>query len=202
MEEKLRFHDRVWQWFEGHSGTHYALVWLGLVSFFDGFISPIPTELYLVALIIAQPKRWWQYLIVSSIGAVGGATVGYFVGNVLFNFLGTLLIHFYHLQKVFMYAQHLLYGHTFLVMALAPFIFPIPEKVFIYAAGFLGVHFIPYLLGYFVGHTLRLAIVLYLADRYGKKVFDTLKEYLLIIGIGIVCVVVIYGIVHLYRLPL
>ncbi len=202
MEERIRFHDRLWQWFENHSETHYALVWLGLVSFFDGFISPIPTELYLIALMVARPARWWQYLIVTSLGALGGAMVGYVIGNALFQAVGVPLIRFYHLQTAFVYARQLLHGHTFLVMALIPFIIPIPQKVFIYTAGFLGVHFIPYALGYFVGQTMRLAIVLYLAGRYGRRVFDTLKEYLLVIGIAIVSIILIYGIVHLYHLPL
>ncbi len=202
MEETLRLHDRMWQWFSKHAESHYVLVWLFLVAFADAFISPLPTELFLVALMVAQPQRWKLFLSISIIGALLGAALGYFIGHILFQFIGLPIITFYHLQNAFAYSQHFLRGHVFLTMAILPFVVIIPEKVFIYAAGFLGIHFWLFMAGYFVGQSIRITLVTYLAGKYGRQVTAFFKDYILIIGVLVLAAILIYGIVQLHLLPL
>ncbi len=202
MEEHLRLSDRLSQWVTRHAEGPYILPWLALLAFLDGCISPFPAEIFLAALMVAHPKRWREYLLVTALAAAAGASVGYLIGGLLFQFLGQPLIDTYHFQKAFLTAQHLLHGHIFLTMAIAPFILPLPEKVFIYAAGFLGAHFIPFITGYFLGHTIRLAVFMYLAGRYGQQVIRLLEEYILIIAGVVLMMALLYGIVHWHLLPL
>jgi len=189
--------EKMWQWFVVHAERPHALGWLGLISFADAIISPLAPEVFLVVLTLAHPHRWKQYLITAVTTSIAGAAVGYYIAVFLFNQFGEPLLAFYHLQSAFAFARHLIAGHVFIAMAVASFT-PIPDKVFIYAGGFLGVNFIPYILGYLLGRGLRMALIVYLTHRYGKRALDIFTKYILwfvsllfILGVG-------YAIVHLH----
>jgi membrane protein YqaA with SNARE-associated domain len=168
--------ERSTQWFIRHAESRHALVWLGFLSFIDAIFFPIAPEVFLVALMLAHPKRWKQYLPVALVCSVLGAAVGYTIARFLFLQFGGPLLDFYHLKNAFESAQHLIRGHVFLAMAVGNFM-PIPDKVLIYAGGFLGVHFLPFITGYFVGRGLRMSFFAFLAERFGKRLLDLVERY-------------------------
>ncbi len=195
------FRNRIWQWFSAHAQSKRALPWLAVIAFTDTIISPLAPEIFLVALMLAHPKRWREYLPVSIAFSTLGAVVGFYVASFLFVQFGDPILHFYGLEKGFNTARHLLLGHVFLVMTLASFT-PLPDKVFIYAAGFLGVHFWPFILGFFLGRSIRMALVCYLTERFGKHILDLMGRYALwFFGVAL-ALLAIYGIVHWHLLPL
>lgn len=189
------FHARSWAWFQKHAESPHALFWLGLVSFADAIFFPIAPEIFLVALMLAHPARWKQYLPVAILSSAAGASVGYLIARVLFHQFGEPILQFYHLESAFLYARHLIMGHVFWAMAVASFT-PIPDKVFIYAGGFLGVHFLPFMSGYFLGRGVRMALVTYLTGRFGKHILDLINRYLLIVGVALLALGIIYIVLH------
>ncbi len=197
VEQILSLREKMWNWFEYHSKRPHALYWLGIVAFTDAVLSPLVPEVFLAALMLVHPNRWKQYLSVSIISTAAGAAVGYLIAGFLFKQFGEPILALYGLQPAFMAAKHLIIGHVFLTMLVASFT-PIPDKVFIYAGGFLGVHFFPFISGYVLGRGLRMAIVAYLAGRYGKQALDILNRYLLWAGGVLVILAIIYAIVHLH----
>jgi uncharacterized membrane protein YdjX (TVP38/TMEM64 family) len=86
---------------------------------------------------------------------------------------------------------------VFTTMALATFT-PLPDKMFIYAAGFLGVRFVPYIVGYFVGRGIRMSIMTYVTARYGRRVIEVANKYAIIVGAVVVAGAVLYGMVRLH----
>lgn len=189
--------ERSWQWFVGHAHRPHALAWLALVAFTDAIISPLAPEVFLVALMLAQPSRWRQYLATAVLSTIAGAAVGYYVAVFLFHQFGEPLLAFYHLQNAFRVARSLIMGHVFLTMAVASFT-PVPDKVFIYAGGFLGVHFLPYITGYFLGRSIRMALVVYLTGRYGQRALDLFTKYILWVAPFVFALLLWYVIVHLH----
>lgn len=172
------WHERVWEWFVIQARRPHALFWLALVSFADAIFFPVAPELFLVALVLAHKERSRVYLAVSASFSALGAASGYFIAAFLFHQFGEPILVFYHLEAAFDTARHFIAGHVFLTMAVASFT-PIPDKVFIYAGGFLGVNFAPFITGYVLGRTARMAIFVYLTERYGMAVLDLIKKYIL-----------------------
>lgn len=189
--------EKSWQWFIGHAERPHALGWLALVSFTDAIVSPLAPELFLVALMLAHPGRWRQYLATAVFSTIAGAAVGYYIAVFLFHQFGEPLLAFYHLQMAFETARRLIMGHVFLTMAVASFT-PIPDKVFIYAGGFLGVRFAPYIVGYFLGRSIRMALVVYLTGRYGQDAFTLFTRYIIWAAPLVLALAVGYAIVHLH----
>lgn len=192
---------KVWDWFTRLAQGPHALWWLAVAAGLDPIFSPLAPEIYLVALMLAHPARWRSYLSVSIVSSTVGAAAGYVVGAFLFHQFGLPLLQFYHLQGAFNQARHLIMGHVFVAMVLAAFS-PIPEKVVVLAGGLLGVHFTPFILGFFVGRSIRLAVITYLTQRFGKHILDFLHRYFLAFTLLLLAVLIYYGIVHFHILPL
>jgi len=193
--------DKSWAWFVERAHSKHALVWLAVVAFTDAVISPLVPEAFLAALMLARPDKWKQYLSTSIVSTTAGAAVGYYIGRFLFQTFGQPLLHLYGLGPAFAEAQHLIRGHVFIALALASFT-PIPDKVFIYASGFLGVHFLPYIAGYMLGRGTRMAIVTYVVGAHGERVIAVINRYFLYVALAVVVLFAYYGIVHWHVLPM
>lgn len=178
----------------------HALWWLGLISFTDALFFPVAPEIFLVALTLAHKERARSYLAVAITCSALGAATGYFVAAFLFKQFGEPILAFYNLQGAFRMARHYIMGHVFLAMAVASFT-PIPDKVFIYAGGFLGVHFVPYFLGYVLGRGIRMALFVYLTHRFGAEALVFIKRYFLWVSIFVLVLAIIYAMVRADVLP-
>ncbi len=189
--------DKSWAWFEQHAHSKHALFWLAVVAYTDAVISPLVPEAFLAALMLARPDRWKQYLATSITSTTLGAASGYFIAAFLFHTFGEPLLNLYGLGHAFVAAQHLIRGHVFLTLTLASFT-PIPDKVFIYASGFLGVHFLPFIAGYMLGRGVRMAIVAYVVGKYGKGVIAVINRYFLYVALAVVALFGYYIIVRLH----
>ena len=193
--------SRLWSWFQNHAQSPHALVWLALVAFSDAVFLPIAPEVFLVALMLAHPPRWRQYLATAIPFSIAGAAVGYYIAHALFYQLGVHVIEFYGLQHAFELARQFIHGHVFLTMMLANF-GPVPDKMFIYAGGFLGVNFVPFITGYAVGRGIRLSVAVYLTGRYGAQALDIIRRYFVAAALAAVVLGTMYAMVHWHLLGL
>ena len=191
------WHERTWAWFTAHARRPHALFWLGLVAFADAIFFPIAPEVFLVALTLAHKERARAYLAVAAGFSALGAGAGYFVATFLFHQFGEPILAFYHLETAFNTARYFIAGHVFLAMAVASFT-PIPDKVFIYAGGFLGVHFVPFITGYVLGRAARMAIFVYLTERFGMEALVIIRRYFTYFAALLVMLAIIYAMVRWY----
>ncbi len=202
MENYLKtWQGTLWAWFTEHARKPHALWWLGLIAYTDAIFFPVAPEVFLVALTLAHKERARVYLAVAAVCSALGAASAYFLAAFLFHQFGEPILAFYGLQTAFRTARHFIMGHVFWAMAVASFT-PIPDKVFIYAAGFLGAHFAPFFLGYVLGRTARMAIFVYLTEVFGQEALTIIKRYFTYFAILVVVLGIIYGMVHWHLLGL
>jgi len=55
---------------------------LGFISFIESFIFPIPPDVLIIPMTIADRQRWMKIAIIATTGSVLGACLGYFIGYV------------------------------------------------------------------------------------------------------------------------
>jgi membrane protein YqaA with SNARE-associated domain len=199
LETLTQWQERVWTWFTAHARSRHALLWLGLVAFADAIFFPIAPEVFLVALVLAHKERAKTYLAVAAASSAAGAVAGYFIAAFIFKEFGAPILEFYHLEHAFEVARHTIGAHVFWAMAAASFT-PIPDKVFIYAGGFLAAPFLPFVVGYVLGRTARMTLFVFLTEAYGRAVLGLMARYFKWVGVALVTILVIYGIVrwHLF----
>ncbi len=201
MENYLEtWQEKLWAWFQEHARRPHALWWLGAIAYSDAIFFPVAPEVFLVALVLAHKERAKTYWAVSAVCSALGAASAYLLATFLFHQFGEPILAFYNLQHAFAAAQHFIGRHVFWALAAASFT-PVPDKVFIYAAGFTGAPFLPFFLGYVLGRTARMALFVFLTESYGKHALDLIKRYFIWFSVLVVVLAALYIVVHWHLAP-
>ncbi len=192
--------ERMWVWFTNHARSRFALWWMALIAFTDTIFSPIAAETFLAALVLAHRERWRTFLLVSWFSSIAGAITGYWLLYFAFRAFGEPFLATWGLGGVYAQAQDLFGGQIFLAMLLASFT-PLPDKLFIYAAGILGLPFLPFVAGFVIGRGARMSIVTYVVWKFGAPVLELVNKYSIYAGAGAVAILVAYAMVHWHLIP-
>jgi len=134
------------------------------LSFLEGFIFPVPPEIMLAPMSLAQPKRALWFATLSLVGSVAGAFVGYLLGHYAFAALHPVIEWLGWSDKIDEQVAQLrqVVAHSpwqaFWLLVLVGFT-PIPLKIFTWASGVVGVPMLPFLLSMVVGRGKRVYLV-------------------------------------------
>jgi membrane protein YqaA with SNARE-associated domain len=176
-----------------------ALVWakhrhaeryLAAMSFAESVFFPIPPDVMLAPMSLAQPKKAWRFASFATIASVVGGIVGYLLGFWLFEPVVEPLIAHMHWQEKFDIALNWFKDYGVWVVFLAGFS-PIPYKVFTIGAGVLQMAFLPFLIASAIGRGARFFLVSALMKWGGAKMEQKLRQYIEILGWGLVVLIAV-----------
>jgi len=117
-----------------------ALPALAAVAFAESSFFPIPPDLLLAPMTLAQPRRAWRYALVATIFSVLGGMLGYAIGAVLYDTVGQWLVSFYGYGAK-MQALKETYAQWGWLVILVKGVTPIPYKLVTITSGLLGYNF-------------------------------------------------------------
>ena len=184
----MSWHDGILDFILDH--TNSAV--LGLVSFTEAIIQPLPPDLvYLPMLYDAMgntPLVLWYFLVVT-LSSVAGSYIGYLIGKRW----GRQLLDKFAKQKHIAKLEALTERYGTIGIFIAAFS-PIPYKVFGWVAGMGEMDKRPFLIAGLFGRSLRFGLEALLIGIYGKKALDAINTFLdneLLIGIGMIIIGII-----------
>lgn len=169
-------YDRVMRW----SKHPYAQRYLAVLSFAESSFFPIPPDVMLAPMSLAQPRRAWRYAALTTVASVLGGVAGYLIGLFAFELIEPLIRSAGYWGK---YEQ----VHTwfeqwgFWAIFIAGFS-PIPYKLFTISAGVLSMSLFPFILASAIGRGARFFLVAGLMVWGGERMERTLREYIDRIG--------------------
>jgi membrane protein YqaA with SNARE-associated domain len=113
---------------------------LAVVAFAESSVFPIPPDVLLAPMALAQPRRAWAFALICTVASVTGGMLGYAIGALLFDTVGQWLIHLYgYADRV---AQlKAAYAHWGALIILLKGLTPIPYKLVTIVSGLLGYNF-------------------------------------------------------------
>ena len=164
---------------------------LAAIAFAEASFFPIPPDIVLVPMALAQPKRAWTYAAICTIASVVGGMLGYAIGALLYNTVGLWLINLYHYgDKVdslrAFYAQ---YGGLFI---LVKGLLPIPYKLVTIITGLLGYNFYLFVLLSLITRGARFFILAGIVNRFGEPIKAALERHFTIILV-LFCALIVVG---------
>jgi membrane protein YqaA with SNARE-associated domain len=165
-----------------------ARVWLAFFAFAESSFFPIPTDLFLIALLLANRTRWFFDAFITTTFSVLGGLAGYLIGAFFFLALAEPLIVFYGLEADFQSLATLFADNAFLAIFAAAFT-PIPYKVFTIGAGFFSVNVIIFIFASFLGRGMRFFAVAYIAQRWGEQFRYLIFKYFNIVSLIVLAVI-------------
>ena len=179
---------RLYDWTLHWANTPYALPALFLLSFAEASVFPIPPDVLLLAMGLANPSRSLVYAAVSTLGSVLGATLGWFLGAGLWAALGISPAcpeyagGAWFFDNVPSFSCEVfgrvaaLYHQNALAALLTAAFTPIPFKVFTLAAGVFGVPITTLVLASGVGRSGRFFGVSFLIRIFGHRIRPFIEE--------------------------
>jgi len=113
---------RLYDWTMDQATRPYALWMLALISFIESSVFPIPPDILLIPLIIAQRERAFLIAAICTASSVAGGVLGYLIGYLLFEALGQPILAFYGYLDRFVEFQAMYNEHGAWMIAASRFI--------------------------------------------------------------------------------
>ncbi|KAB2329929.1 DedA family protein [Cytobacillus depressus] len=173
----------------------YGVWGLFFVSFADSSFFPIPPDVLLIPMGIADPDRVIWYAFLTTVASVLGAIFGWFIGKILGRRVLRLIISEEKIQKVEHYFT--LYGPMAVLISAFT---PIPYKVFTIFAGISKIPLRVLVIWSIIGRGARFfieaALIVYLGDK-ARPFIE--QNFTLITIIGSLIIVIAYVIYVVIR---
>ena len=173
----------------------HAPWYLGGLSFAESSFFPIPPDVMLAPMSMAQPRRAVWFGTVATVASVLGGMFGYLIGMFAFDLIESWL-QGGHYADAFVHAKAWFAEWGFYAIFAAGFS-PIPYKIFTITAGVLSMAFVPFVLASFIGRGLRFYLVAMLMAWGGEAMEEKLHRW--IDWLGWLTVVAVVIIVLYYR---
>lgn len=171
-----QFMRQIYDWTINWSKTKYAEYALFCISFAESSFFPVPPDVLLIPMVIADRKKWFRIALVCSIASVLGSLLGYFIGYALFELVGAKIVEMYNLQAVVTMLSEKYSEHAFLTVFTAAFT-PIPFKAITITAGLFKISILSLFIGSAVGRSARFFLVAGLIRIYGAKIQTFIEKY-------------------------
>lgn len=178
MKKISEYLYRLKDWVESFAAKPYALWALFFIAFVESSFFPIPPDVLLIALCVANPRQSFKFALICTLGSVSGAFLGYYIGYAFFETVGSKIVAFYGMEEKFQMVLDKYRENAWTTIIVAGFT-PIPYKVFTIAAGFKEtIDLTTLALASLVGRASRFFLVGGLLFIFGPKMKEWLDKYL------------------------
>ncbi len=174
----------------GWAKHRHASYYLSATSFAESSFFPVPVDVLLAPMVLAQREKAWWYASLATVTSVAGAVFGYYIGLFLFDQVAQPIIDFYHFQEKFIYVQELFRKYGVWIIFIAGFS-PIPYKIFTITAGVVAMPLLPFILTSLVARGARFFLVAGLLYVGGEKIDAVLEKRVEQIGWATVVIIVL-----------
>ena len=174
---KMRFLHLLYDWTMQLANNPRAIWLLGFVSFIEAIFFPIPPDILLIPMILANIKRAWLYAFVTTITSVMGGLVGYAIGYLAYEQIAEPLLLSLGKQAAMSLFSSSINENGFLIVLTAG-ISPIPFKVVSVMSGFTQMPVFVFLLSALLGRATRFFVVATLLKYYGEAIKSFIETYL------------------------
>lgn len=167
----------------------YAVRWLAFLSFLESSIFPIPTDIMLMPMILADRTKAWFLATVTTISSVAGAVLGYIIGAFFFDSFGHALLNFYGYEQQFEVARAYYQDYGVLIVLIGG-LTPIPFKVITIASGVFGLNPLIFILSATAARAPRFFIEAALLWKFGAEINSFLEKRLPLVMFVFACLIV------------
>ena len=175
-------YERVLGW----SRHPHAERYLGAMSFAESSFFPIPVDVMLAPMCLADRDRWVRFATIATVFSVAGGLAGYAIGYAAFEAIEPWLRQS-HYWDAYQTSRRWFDAYGVLVVFVAGFS-PIPYKVFTIAAGVAALNVPGFLFASLIGRAARFFLVAGLVRAGGERFESTLATHIERIGWAVVAI--------------
>jgi membrane protein YqaA with SNARE-associated domain len=171
---------RLYDWIMGLASSDRAPAALFWVSFVESSFFPIPPDVMLIPMVIAQRLKAWWYATIATMGSVIGGAFGYAIGYFAFESIGKPILEFYGKSESFgEFTQW--FNEWGVWILIAKGWTPFPYKVLTITAGVTQMPFLEFMLASVVARAMRFYLVAGLLYYFGEPIRDFIEKRLTLV---------------------
>ncbi|MFD1344550.1 YqaA family protein [Litorisediminicola beolgyonensis] len=155
----------------------HALRALGVVSFIESSVFPIPPDVMMIPMILADRSRAWVIATVATLASVAGALLGYAIGYFFYESLGQPVLEALgKADKIGAFNERFNEWGVWavLIAGLTPF----PFKVITILSGWASMPLLPFVISCLIARSARFYIVSGLLYAFGRPIRDFVERWL------------------------
>ena len=153
---------------------------LGAVSFVESSFFPIPPDVMIIPMVIANKKNYLKIFLIASIFSVLGGVFGYMLGAIFLDTAMNIIEFYGYEKKVISIKNNLSQGEGFLawlsILFLAGFT-PLPYKAFTIASGLIGFNILIFIIVSLISRSLRFFLISYLSYKFGDLFSEFMEKH-------------------------
>ena len=176
----------------GHKSSKF---FLGVISFIESFIFPIPPDVLIIPMTIAKRKEWLRIATIATTCSVLGACLGYLIGYIFFNEIGVKIFELYGVDNTsFLKEKVSSEGGAvawMTLLAIAGFS-PVPFKLLTITSGFVHFNFLYFVIVSLITRGLRFFIIAFLIGNFGTTMRKIIEKKLVLVSIIISIILIIF----------
>lgn len=161
----------------GDRRAPHALFW---VSFAESSFFPIPPDVMLIPMILAQRAKAWAYAALATVASVIGGVAGYAIGYFLIDSVGTAILEFYGKTKGFEEFKAL-FNEWGVWILIIKGMTPIPYKVLTITAGVTHMAIVPFIVASIIARAMRFFLVAALLYWFGPPIKEFIEKRLTLV---------------------
>jgi len=179
------------------AGHKSSKIFLGIVSFIESFIFPIPPDVLIIPMTIAKREEWIRIAFIATVGSVLGACLGYFIGYVFFNEIGVKIFEIYGVDNASFLKDKMSSDKGSLawitLLAIAGFS-PVPFKLLTITSGFVQFNIFYFIIVSILTRGSRFFIITFLIVKFGQTMKKIIEKKLLKFSIiaSIILIIFVY----------
>lgn len=181
---------RLYDWMMAMARGPKAPHALGIVSFAESSFFPIPPDVMLIPMILADRAKAWWYATLATITSVVGGIAGYAIGYFLLESVGKPILHFYGktgaLETLRQFFEQ--WGVLAILIKGAT---PIPYKVVTISAGVAEMNLVAFVLASIGARAMRFYLVAGLLYWFGEPIKQFIERRLMLVTT--ICAVLLIG---------
>lgn len=171
---------RLYDWTMAKAASKDSVGWLAAVSFAESSFFPLPPDLLLVPMVIANRRAWWMLAAICTLASVVGGLAGYAIGFFLYEAIGSWVIDVYHLTDKFETLRQTFvdYGAEILIIKGMT---PIPYKLLTITAGVAKLNIWVFIGASIISRSMRFFLVAGLLYLFGEPIRAFIEKRLTLV---------------------
>ena len=153
---------------------------LSFICIIESIFFPIPPDVMIIPMTLAQKKRWIQIGTIATLSSVLGGVIGYGVGYFFYKELGVHIFEFYGFEGFASFKDKIQVGKGFwawvILLAIAGFT-PVPFKLLTISSGLIHFNFFVFIVVATITRGSRFFILAGLLSFFGHKILPYIEKF-------------------------
>ena len=173
---------KLYDWTLNKANHPKAPWFLSFISFIESSFFPIPPDIILIPMIIANRFKAWWYAFICTASSVIGGIAGYCIGFFFYSTIGIMILKYYSLGDQFTNFESL-YNENGMWIVLGAGFTPFPFKFITIASGFFHLNIYLFIIVALIGRGSRFYLIAFLLRIFGNWIKNFIDKYFNLLAI-------------------